>query len=116
MMLRESHGTPLTLEDLARRINVSGRTIDRHLKEESLQFRDLAQQVRFERACELLREPGASVLSVALGLGSSEPANFSRAFRRVMGMTPPPPPKDPRRKRHAGPRLSVATRRVTVLV
>lgn len=58
MMLRESHGTLLTLEDLARRINVSGRTIDRHLKKESLQFRDPAQQVRFERACELLREPG----------------------------------------------------------
>lgn len=88
MMLREAQGTLVTLEDVARRVNVSGRTIDRHLKKENLQFRDLSQQVRFERACELLREPNASILGVALGLGFTEAANFSRAFRRVVGMTP----------------------------
>jgi AraC-like DNA-binding protein len=88
MMLRESQGTLVTLEDLARRVSVSGRTIDRHLKKENLQFRDLSQKVRFERACELLLEPSASIFGVALSLGFSEPANFSRAFRRVMGMTP----------------------------
>lgn len=88
MMLRESQGALVTLEDLARRVNVSGRTIDRHLKKENLQFRDLSQQVRYERACALLREPNTSIFSVALSLGFSEPANFSRAFRRVMGMTP----------------------------
>lgn len=88
MMLREAQGTLVTLEDLAKRVNVSARTIDRHLKKENLQFRDLSQQVRFERACELLREPNASILGVALGLGFTEAANFSRAFRRVVGMTP----------------------------
>lgn len=88
MMLRESQGTLVTLEDVARRVNVSARTIDRHLKKEQLQFRDLSQQVRFERACELLREPNVSILGVALSLGFSEAGNFSRAFRRVVGMTP----------------------------
>jgi AraC-like DNA-binding protein len=88
MMLREAQGTLVTLEDLARRANVSGRTIDRHLKKENLQFRDLSQQVRFERACELLREPNTTILTVALSLGFTEAGNFSRAFRRVVGMTP----------------------------
>ncbi len=88
MMLREAHGKLITLDDLARHINVSARTIDRHLKKENLQFRDLSQQVRFERACELLRAPGATVAQVSLSLGFSDAANFSRAFRRVIGVSP----------------------------
>ncbi|MDM4765060.1 AraC family transcriptional regulator [Pelomonas sp. SE-A7] len=88
MLLRESQGELLTLEDLARRLKVSVRTLDRYLKKEDLNFRDLSQQVRFEQACELLREPGATVAQVALRLGFSDAANFSRAFRRVLGCSP----------------------------
>jgi AraC-like DNA-binding protein len=88
MMLREARGEFITLDELAQRVNVSARTIDRHLKKENLQFRDLSQQVRFERACELLAAPGATVAQVALNLGFSDAANFSRAFRRVMGQSP----------------------------
>lgn len=88
MMLRQTQGELVTLDELARRINVSARTIDRYLKKESLQFRDLSQHVRFERACELLAAPGATVVQVALTLGFSDAANFSRAFRRVVGVSP----------------------------
>lgn len=88
MMLREAQGEMLTLEDLASRLKISVRTLDRYLKKEDLNFRELSQQVRFERACELLRVPGATVVQVALNLGFSDAANFSRAFRRVMGVAP----------------------------
>jgi AraC-like DNA-binding protein len=88
MMLREGQGELVTLDDLARRINVSARTVDRHLKRENLSFRDLSQKVRFERACELLAEPAATVGQVALSLGFADPASFSRAFRRVIGVSP----------------------------
>jgi transcriptional regulator GlxA family with amidase domain len=88
MMLREASGEQVTLEDLARRISVSARTVDRHLKKENLRFRDLAQQVRIQRACDLLGAPGATVAQVALSLGFSDAANFSRAFRRVSGVSP----------------------------
>lgn len=88
MMLRQASGEIVTLEDLARRINISARTLDRHLKKENLQFRDLSQQVRLEKACELLSAPGATVVQVALSLGFSDAANFSRAFRRTMGISP----------------------------
>jgi AraC-like DNA-binding protein len=53
-----------------------------------LRFRDLAQQVRFERACELLTAPAATVAQVVADLGFSDAANFSRAFRRVVGVAP----------------------------
>lgn len=87
-MLREARGELVTLDELARRMNVSARTIDRRLKQENLQFRDLSQQVRFERACELLGATRATVAHVALNLGFSDAGSFSRAFRRVMGVSP----------------------------
>ncbi|WP_375541698.1 HTH domain-containing protein [Paraburkholderia sp. CNPSo 3281] len=52
MVLRTAEGEQVTLEDLARRLNVSARTIDRHLRAENLAFRELSDKVR----CGL-REP-----------------------------------------------------------
>ncbi len=86
--LRETRGTQVTLEDIARRVNVSARTIDRHLKKEGLGFRELSDKVRFERACDLLCAPGGSISNVAQQLGFSDAANFSRAFKRVLGVSP----------------------------
>lgn len=99
MMLREARGELLTLAELAQRVRVSARTIDRHLKKEQLQFRNLARQVQIERACELLAAPGTTVAQVALELGYSDAANFSRAFRRELGM----PPGDYQQQRAAAP-------------
>lgn len=88
MVLREARGEQATLEDIAKRVKVSARTIDRHLKKEGLGFRELSDKVRFERACELLCRENASITEVALHLGFSDTANFSRAFRRVVGVSP----------------------------
>ena len=88
MALREARGTQVTLEDIARRVNVSARTIDRHLKREGQGFRALSDRMRFERACDMLGTPGGSITDVALQLGFSNAANFSRAFKRVRGMSP----------------------------
>lgn len=88
MVLRAARGEQVTLEDLAKRVNVSARTIDRHLKKEGLGFRELSDRVRFERACEMLCKDGVSITDVALQLGFSDTANFSRAFRRVVGISP----------------------------
>lgn len=88
MMLRVSQGEQLTLDDIARRLQISARTIDRNLKKENFTFRQLAQQVQLERARELLAAPGATVSAVAEQLGFSDTANFTRAFRRMAGMSP----------------------------
>ncbi len=88
MLLRETQGQQVTLEDIARRMNISARTIDRNLKKENLQFRELSQQVRFERASALLAQPGATVSAVAEQLGFSDAANFARAFKRHAGVAP----------------------------
>jgi AraC-like DNA-binding protein len=88
MMLTEAHGELLTLEDIGRRLNVSGRTVDRNLKKEGQQFRDIVQRVYMARAREMLEQPGTTVAQVAERLGFSDAANFSRAFRRYTGTTP----------------------------
>jgi len=87
MMLRGAPGQ-ITLDQIAGRLRVSARTIDRHLKKENLQFRDLSQQVRFERACQMLASGGVTVSQVAERLGFSDAANFSRSFRRFIGVSP----------------------------
>ncbi len=88
MLMKKTNGEQITLEDLARQIKVSPRTIDRHLKKEGLGFRELSNKVRFERASEMLCREGLSVAEVANKLGFSDTANFSRAFRREMGVSP----------------------------
>ena len=88
MLLREAEGEQPTLEDIAQRLRLSARTVDRNLKKEGVQFRDLAQQIRFDRASALLAEPGATVVQVAERLGFSDSSNFSRAFQRFTGKPP----------------------------
>ena len=88
MVLREAKGAQVTLEDIARQAKVSARTIDRHLKQEGLGFRELSDKVRFERACALLTAERGSITQVAMQLGFSDVTAFSRAFKRVLGVSP----------------------------
>jgi AraC-like DNA-binding protein len=88
MMLRHVEGDIPTLESIARANQVSPRTIERHLNRENISFRELLHETRFERACQLLGGSPIPVSQVAHQLGFSNAANFSRAFRRVIGTTP----------------------------
>jgi len=88
MMLREaSDGLP-SLGELAHTLNLSQRTLDRHLQREGCGFRELLRQVRQERACELLAAGRLSVTQIALELGYTDAANFARAFRRESDLSP----------------------------
>ena len=88
MMLREAPSHQVKLEELASHLKVSARTIDRNLKKEGVGYRELSDKVRFERARQMLSSNGATVMGVADVLGFSDAANFSRAFKRVVGVSP----------------------------
>ena len=88
MMLREASGGVPTLAELAQILNVTPRTLDRHLKAEGFRFRGLSNEVRRENAIRLLRESDLSITRIALELGYSDAANFTRAFRKQASMTP----------------------------
>jgi AraC-like DNA-binding protein len=79
---------PLRLELAAEIAGMSPRTLERRLADDSLTWRRLAGQIRFDAATEMLRDPDRAIIEIACDLGYSDPANFSRAFRRWAGSPP----------------------------
>jgi len=88
MMLREAEDTQPTLEQLARFVNLSARTLSRYLDAEGAGFRELSLQVRTERAKQLLAKGDQSVTRIAYRLGYSDVASFIRSFRSRTGRPP----------------------------
>lgn len=88
MMLREASGTLPTLTELAQILNISPRTLDRHLRREGCGYRLLANRVRNDNARQMLADGALSVTRIAQELGYSDAANFTRAFRRANGQSP----------------------------
>jgi AraC-like DNA-binding protein len=78
----------LGLEDVARRLATSPRTLKRRLAMEGTTFSELLDELRRVRALELVREPELSLEEIADRLGYSDVANFSRAFRRWTNVAP----------------------------
>lgn len=76
------------LEGTAQLAGIGPRSLQRQLRSEGTSYRRLLEQVRMRRAMGLLRETAEPVGSIAFALGYREPANFSRAFRRVTGHAP----------------------------
>ena len=66
----------------------SVRTLQRRLKENALTYSDLIGEIRFEAAARLLRETDATALEIALEVGYEDPSHFSRAFKRIAGVSP----------------------------
>lgn len=80
-------GVP-TLAEVAEMAGVSARTFQRKLSDVDLTYSDILDTVRFENASALLRDTDAKIIEVAFASGYTDPAHFSRAFRRIVGVTP----------------------------
>jgi AraC-like DNA-binding protein len=74
-------------------VRMSPRTLQRRLRDEGLTFAGVVARTRCEVARHLLVDPDRKVIDVALDLGYSDPAHFTRAFTRWTGL----PPRDFRR-------------------
>ncbi len=77
-----------TLEMLSRLTGISRRSLQRFLESKGTNFSRLVEQVMLNRAIELLGDGRLPLKEVARELGYSEPAHFSRAFRRMTGLVP----------------------------
>jgi AraC-like DNA-binding protein len=76
------------LEDVARRLGMSTRTLKRKLAGEGTSFSQILDEERRERALLLVHSPELSLEQVAERVGYTDLANFTRAFRRWTGTTP----------------------------
>jgi AraC-like DNA-binding protein len=77
----------LTLDEAARQLTVSARTLRRHLAQEGVSLRDLQEETREALAEELLAS-GMPVAEIADRLGYSQTSSFTQAFRRWKGVGP----------------------------
>jgi AraC-like DNA-binding protein len=76
------------LPDIARRLNLTERSLRRHLAASGQVFRGIHERVRAERALELLRAGQLSIADIGCAVGFSDAREFRRAFKRWTGMAP----------------------------
>lgn len=78
----------LKIVDVARSLDMSARTLQRHLLDSGSTFSQLLDMARIETAMVLLEDANLKISDVAREIGYSERPHFSRAFRRITGTTP----------------------------
>ena len=87
-LLMLSAGEFLGISDVANRLNMSERTLRRHLLEEDTNFRQILEEVRNLLAREYLTKTTMPVGEIAHLLEYSATSNFRRAFFRWNELTP----------------------------
>lgn len=102
---RESHGSALRreverhlepllasglprIDRVAELMGCSRQTLYRRLKAEGLTFEQILDGLRHRSAVKLVRDRSLSVKEIGYRLGFSDPAAFSRAFKRWTGKSP----------------------------
>jgi AraC-like DNA-binding protein len=75
-------------EDLATHLNLSARTLHRQLKEEGASLQTLKDEVRRERAMDLLQRTARPIKQVAEAVGFQSEKSFIRAFKGWTGLAP----------------------------
>lgn len=78
----------VTAERVAGSLGISRQTLYRRLKAEGATFEELLDTKRHDLALTYLRRERMSVKAAAYRLGFSDPAAFSRAFKRWTGLSP----------------------------
>jgi AraC-like DNA-binding protein len=80
---------PPGMPEIAERLHITERTLRRRLAQSGVSFRQLLDQVREQRARELLgQRQRRRIVDIAAELGFSDGREFRRAFKRWTGLTP----------------------------
>ncbi|MBN1670278.1 MAG: helix-turn-helix domain-containing protein, partial [Kiritimatiellae bacterium] len=98
-IIREEYGTELSTGDVAQRLSLSERQLQRVVQRETgKRFRELLNEQRLTRARELLKETELTITQICFKVGYGEHAYFSRLFKKQFGLSP----SDYRNKARAG--------------
>jgi AraC-like DNA-binding protein len=87
LLVSDKRGYP-DLAAVATKLHMSERTLKRKLQQHGVSFQQLLDETRKRDSMRLLEDPAFSVVQVAARVGYSDPANFTRAFRKWTGSTP----------------------------
>lgn len=78
----------ISIDLIAKNLNISARTLQYKLKDENTTFREALLDVRMNLANHYINSKKIDLNSVALLLGYSEPSSFFRAYKKYFGTTP----------------------------
>jgi AraC-like DNA-binding protein len=79
---------PPCFDKLARRLNMSPRTLRRYLSAEGMSYKNILNEIRKKKALDLLTSTSMSIEKIATELGYQNVANFYHAFKLWTGTTP----------------------------
>lgn len=87
-LLRSRRDCAAPLAEAAAALGCSERTLRRQLERAGTSYRELVNQIREERARDMLAATARPVKEIAIELGYDNPSNFVRSFKRWTGLTP----------------------------
>ena len=76
------------IEGTAGKLGLGPRTLQRRLRDEGTNYRNMLSAVRLERAMSLLKESGEPIEAIARSLGYAATSHFTRAFTQWTGAPP----------------------------
>lgn len=88
LLLPRLHTGEANIETITAELGVSRQTLYRNLKDEGVTFERVLDELRHKLALEYLRGQQTSVNETAYLVGFSDPASFSRAFKRWTSKSP----------------------------
>ncbi|CAI8893620.1 AraC family transcriptional regulator [Pseudomonas serbica] len=88
LLLEKDLQNPLPLEEVAHHMHCSARTLRRQLNVFKTSYRQILDEVRFEKAKLMLKEGKLHTDQIAESLGFCDGAGFRRAFQRWSGLAP----------------------------
>ena len=88
LLAREPELLALGVEDMAERLNLHPRTLQRRLKDEDDSYLGVQARMRHRLACQWLKQGSVSIDDISLRLGFSDRRAFTAAFKRWEGTTP----------------------------
>jgi AraC-like DNA-binding protein len=78
----------LSIDLAAEIVGVSPRTLQRYLMKQGSTYTILIDEICFKLSREMMLDKNLSITEIAFELGYSDVAHFSRAFRRITGLSP----------------------------
>ncbi|OMH25568.1 hypothetical protein BGP75_23725 [Motiliproteus sp. MSK22-1] len=88
LILQGSKEGRTDVEDIAKKMCMSKRSLQRLLGLEGTSFSMILKQVRMERAILMLQQQDLNITQIAFQLGYSERSAFDRAFKKWTGLAP----------------------------
>ncbi len=78
----------MTIDSMSELLGVSTRSLQRSLRSSGTSYSELVDQIRIEKATQLMQDHNIKTLNIALDVGYSSHSHFSRAFKRITHLTP----------------------------